>query len=75
MRLIDADALLLGKKVYRWGGTADEAIAEPYAIAITDIDAAPTVSCGECANRELDRLYNWQCRECWQFANFERRQP
>jgi hypothetical protein len=44
MRLVDADALRDGRKLYRWEGRTGQVAAVPYAVALEDIDAAPTVA-------------------------------
>ena len=72
-RLIDADAL---KSLTIWV-TDDEGIDRPV-VKLTDIDAAPTVSCGECANYRVCycifkdglRVESDACSDC-----FERRTP
>ena len=74
MRLIDADALR--EAIYEVCDTNATGLLGRYD---TDdiLDAAPTVSCGECANAKDGRRL-WRkntCQDCFCADHFERREP
>jgi len=67
MKLIDADALREMKRT-----TSDGYGGFVEVVEVEDIDAAPAVSCEECANHYS---HHDMCRSCFGANMFERRQP
>jgi len=67
MNLIDRDAL-------RGLGLRRSAVPADQTISLNDIDAAPTVSCGECQWYDGGKR-GVGCRFCYCGDEFERREP
>jgi len=57
MKLIDADAVMSGPLNYEW----IDGVATPVSVPIDRIDAAPVVSCGECAHRTDEYENEGEC--------------